>query len=289
MPDWWCYVPYPKHAWPKKNKIKTVSKRSKVLTVCCQSSGSLMTLDGNTSGLHCLKAPSRPPFSCRDRHRHQHQHQHQHQHHHPHTHHYHHHHHYHNHNHHHHHHHHYCHHHHLSHRNRQVLETGTEALFCNFGLSIHREVHITSHQQNMKIPYIMSHCVLLTCHKLEFHHKSVIQSKGYVFKSRNDSLSIVRKLWRHPTQGFHKVVRLPPCQAHVQNATFFQTIQQETFPKGNWSSNHSFSSAMLSWPPKFASLEPASARLRLAILQWRCGLRKPKEHFNQKIKVSRTC
>ena len=131
---------------------------------------------------------------------------------------------------------------------------------------------------------------MLACHKLEFHQKSVIQSKGYdtnnrelnkCFHSRNDSLSIVRKLWRHPTQGFHKVVRLPPCQAHVQNATFFKPYQ-ETFPKGNWSSNHSFSSAMLSWPPKFASLEPASARLRLAILQWRCGLRKPKEPFNQK-------
>ena len=102
-----------------------------------------------------------------------------------------------------------------------------------------------------------------------------------MFHSRNDSLSIVRKLWRHPTQGFHKVVRLPPCQAHVQNATFFKPYQ-ETFPKGKWSSNHSFSSAMLSWPPKFASLEPASARLRLAILQWRCGLRKPKEPLNQK-------
>ena len=41
-----------------------------------------MTLDGNTSGLHCLKAPSRPPSSCRDRHRHHHHHQHQHHHHH---------------------------------------------------------------------------------------------------------------------------------------------------------------------------------------------------------------
>ena len=67
----------------KKTKIKTVSKRSKVLTVCCQTSGSLMTLDGNTSGLHCLKAPSRPLSSCRDRHRYHHHH-HQHQHHHPH-------------------------------------------------------------------------------------------------------------------------------------------------------------------------------------------------------------